>query len=136
MSGTIVYALEPDLDAESFRDVLVASGLALRRPAERLERLGRMLAASDLIVTARLEGRLVGVARTLTDFAFCAYLSDLAVARDCQGLGIGRRLIAETRAAAGPETSLLLTAAPGVEGYYEAIGMPRVPHAFRYDKAR
>ena len=136
MEGTVVYALEPDLDAESFQDLLVASGLAPRRPAALLERLGRMLAGSDLIVTARLDGRLVGVARTLTDFAFCAYLSDLAVARDCQGRGIGRQLIAETRAAAGPEASLLLTAAPGIEGYYEAIGMPRVPHAFRHDRER
>lgn len=133
MSDPVVYGLEPDLDAETFQGILVESGLAPRRPAEYLERLDRILRASDLIVTARLGGRLVGVARTLTDFAFCAYLSDLAVARDCQGRGIGRRLIAETRAAAGP---LLLTAAPGVEGYYEAIGMARVPHAFRTDRER
>ncbi|GAB6841415.1 GNAT superfamily N-acetyltransferase [Methylorubrum rhodinum] len=130
----LVYALEPDLGAEEFQEVLVASGLAPRRPADFLERLGRMLAGSDLIVTARRDGRLVGVARTLTDFSFCAYLSDLAVARDVQGLGIGRRLIEETRRAAGPETSVLLTAAPGVEAYYEKIGMPRVAHAFRYDR--
>ncbi|MFJ7439576.1 GNAT family N-acetyltransferase [Methylorubrum thiocyanatum] len=136
MSDPVVYGLEPDLDAEAFQGILVESGLAPRRPAEYLERLDRILRASDLIVTARLGGRLVGVARTLTDFAFCAYLSDLAVARDCQGRGIGRRLITETRAAAGPETSLLLTAAPGVEGYYEAIGMARVPHAFRTDRER
>ncbi|CAO4141870.1 GCN5-related N-acetyltransferase [Methylorubrum thiocyanatum] len=136
MSDPVVYGLEPDLDAEAFQGILVESGLAPRRPAEYLERLDRILRASDLIVTARLGDRLVGLARTLTDFAFCAYLSDLAVARDCQGRGIGRRLIAETRAAAGPETSLLLTAAPGVEGYYEAIGMARVPHAFRTDRER
>lgn len=136
MDGGVVYAIEPDLDAEAFRGILVASGLAPRRPAEDLERLGRMLRASDLIVTARRDGRLVGVARTLTDFAFCAYLCDLAVARGGQGRGIGRRLIAETRAAAGPETSLLLTAAPGIEGYYDAIGMKRAPHAFRTDRVR
>ncbi|MGX5773447.1 GNAT family N-acetyltransferase [Methylorubrum zatmanii] len=136
MTGAVVYALEPGLAADAFQGVLVASGLAPRPPADDLERLGRMLAASDLIVTARLDGRLVGVARTLTDFAFCAYLSDLAVARDVQGRGIGRRLIAETRAAAGPEVSLLLTAAPGIEGYYEAIGMTRVPQAFRFDRER
>ncbi|WP_232629553.1 GNAT family N-acetyltransferase [Methylobacterium sp. Leaf118] len=133
---TVVYAREPDLGAEAFQEVLVASGLAPRRPAEILERLGRMLAGADLIITARLDGRLVGVARTLTDFAFCAYLSDLAVARDVQGLGIGRGLIAETRKAAGPEASLLLTAAPGVEAYYDGLGMPRVPHAFRYERER
>ena len=136
MSGALVYGLEPDLDAEAFWGVLVESGLEPWRPDEDLERLRRILKGSDLIVTARLGGRLVGVARTLTDFAFCAYLATLAVARDCQGLGIGRRLIAETRAAAGPEASLLLTAAPGIEGYYEALGMPRVPHAFRTHRER
>lgn len=136
MSGALVYGLEPDLDAETFWGVLVESGLEPWRPDEDLERLRRILKGSDLIVTARLGGRLVGVARTLTDFAFCAYLATLAVARDCQGLGIGRRLIAKTRAAAGPEVSLLLTAAPGIEGYYEALGMPRVPHAFRTDRER
>jgi len=136
VSGALVYGLEPDLDAEAFWGVLVESGLEPWRPDEDLERLRRILKGSDLIVTARLGGRLVGVARTLTDFASCAYLATLAVARDCQGLGIGRRLIAETRAAAGPEVSLLLTAAPGIEGYYEALGMPRVPHAFRTDRER
>ena len=136
MSGALVYGLEPDLDAATFWGVLVESGLEPWRPDEDLERLRRILKGSDLIVTARLGGRLVGVARTLTDFASCAYLATLAVARDCQGLGIGRRLIAETRAAAGPEASLLLTAAPGIEGYYEALGMPRVPHAFRTDRER
>ena len=136
MSGALVYGLEPDLDAEAFWGVLFESGLEPWRPDEDLERLRRILKGSDLIVTARLGGRLVGVARTLTDFAFCAYLATLAVARDCQGLGIGRRLIAETRAAAGPEVSLLLTAAPGIEGYYEALGMPRVPHAFRTHRER
>jgi GNAT superfamily N-acetyltransferase len=136
VSGALAYGLEPDLDAEAFRGVLVESGLEPWRPDEDLERLRRILKGSDLIVTARLGGRLVGVARTLTDFAFCAYLATLAVARDCQGRGIGRRLIAETRIAVGPEASLLLTAAPGIEGYYEAIGMPRVPHAFRYDRER
>jgi len=136
VSGALVYGLEPDLDAATFWGVLVESGLEPWRPDEDLERLRRILKGSDLIVTARLGGRLVGVARTLTDFASCAYLATLAVARDCQGLGIGRRLIAETRAAAGPEASLLLTAAPGIEGYYEALGMPRVPHAFRTDRER
>jgi len=136
VSGALVYGLEPDLDAEAFWGVLFESGLEPWRPDEDLERLRRILKGSDLIVTARLGGRLVGVARTLTDFAFCAYLATLAVARDCQGLGIGRRLIAETRAAAGPEVSLLLTAAPGIEGYYEALGMPRVPHAFRTHRER
>ncbi len=60
-----------------------------------------MLAHANLILTARQDGRLVGFARSLTDFCFCCYLSDLAVDKACQGQGIGKRLIEETRVQAG-----------------------------------
>lgn len=130
----IAYGIEPDLDVAEFRRVLVESGLAPRRPADDVSRLSRMLAAADLVVTARRDGVLVGVARTLTDFSFCAYLSDLAVCASAQGLGIGRGLIAATREAVGPQASLLLTAAPDAITFYEHIAMPRVPDAFRYDR--
>jgi GNAT superfamily N-acetyltransferase len=130
----VAYGLEPDLDAEAFRRVLIDSGLAPRRPVEDRPRLARMLAQADLVVTARRDGDLVGVARTLTDFVFCAYLSDLAVSRSVQGLRIGQGLIAATRAALGPQASLLLTAAPGAVTFYDHIGMPRVADAFRYDR--
>ncbi|MCJ2034137.1 GNAT family N-acetyltransferase [Methylobacterium sp. J-068] len=132
--GEIRYGIEPDLDAAEFRRVLVESGLAPRRPADDLPRLALMLERADLVVTARRDGVLVGVARTLTDFAFCAYLSDLAVCRAAQGLKVGQGLIAATRAAVGPQASLLLTAAPDAVTFYDHIGMPRVPDAFRYDR--
>ena len=60
-----------------------------------------MLRHADLIVTARKDGRLVGVARSMTDFSYCCYLSDLAVDVACQRQGIGKQLIAETRERAG-----------------------------------
>lgn len=131
---SVVYGIEADLDAAEFRRVLVESGLASRRPADDLPRLGRMLQQADLVVTARRDGELVGVARTLTDFVFCAYLSDLAVCRSAQGLKVGQGLIAATRAAVGPQASLLLTAAPDAITFYDHIGMPRVADAFRYDR--
>ncbi|KQT73821.1 GCN5 family acetyltransferase [Methylobacterium sp. Leaf465] len=130
----VAYGIEPDLDAAEFRRVLIESGLAVRRPTDDLPRLARMLAQADLVVTARRDDDLVGVARTLTVFVFCAYLSDLAVSRSAQGLGIGRGLLAATRAAVGPQASLLLTAAPGAVSFYDRIGMPRVADAFRYDR--
>lgn len=122
----IVYAAEPDLTAREFRDVLVASTLAERRPADEPERLERMLRNADLIVTARDGARLVGVARAVTDYAYCCYLSDLAVDATYQRRGIGKRLIDETHARAGDETTLILVAAPNAESYYPHIGMQ--PH--------
>src|SRR5215469_2257164 len=108
----IVYDVEPDLTAEAFRDILVASTLAARRPVDDPQRLERMLREADLIVTARDGARLVGVSRALTDFSYCCFLSDLAVDVAYQHQGIGKRLIAETHARSGDSTRLLLTAAP------------------------
>lgn len=122
----IVYSLEPNLSPQEFRDVLIASTLAERRPVDDLERLNEMLRKADLVVTARAEGRLVGVSRAITDFAFCCYLSDLAVDVAFQRKGIGKRLIDETRSHAGYRASLILIAAPAAENYYPKIGMQHV----------
>ena len=119
----IDYAIETDLSALEFQEVLVASTLAERRPAEDLARLDIMLRNADLVVTARDAGGLVGVARSVTDFAYCCYLSDLAVDVRYQRQGIGKRLIEQTHRAAGENTSLILVAAPAAEGYYPKIGM-------------
>lgn len=130
------YAIEPILSPAEFIAVLNASGLGERRPVDDPPRIARMIAGASLIVTARLDGALIGVARSLTDFARDLYLCDLAVDRAHQGQGIGRALIARTRAEAGEEAMCLLTAAPAAVGYYEAIGMPRVVNAFQYSRAR
>jgi predicted N-acetyltransferase YhbS len=123
----ITYALEPDLSAEEFRAVLIASTLGERRPVDDLQRLDRMLRQADVIVTARDGKRLVGISRAITDFSYCCYLSDLAVDVAYQRQGIGKRLIAETHKSAGELTSLLLVAAPAAESYYPRIGMQQRP---------
>ncbi len=121
----IAYSLEPNLSVRAFRDILVASTLAERRPINDAERLERMLRHANIIVTARDGGRLVGVSRAITDFAYCCYLSDLAVDITYQRQGIGRRLIAETRTKAGECATLTLVSAPAAETYYPKIGMKR-----------
>ncbi len=132
----IVYAHEPELTAEAFRDVLVASTLGERRPVEDLERLRRMLRQADLVLTARDGARLVGISRALTDFSYCCYLSDLAVDAAYQRQGIGRRLIAETQALAGPQSTLILLAAPKAQGYYPKIGMAAHPSCWVLPRAQ
>ncbi len=134
-----VYGVEPNLSSAEFRRVLAASGLAERRPADDLGRLDRMLRGANLIVTARAytpERAIVGVARVITDFSYCAYVSDLAVAKSQQGNGIGRALLDQVREKLGPEVSLMLAAAPGVEAFYERIGMGRLNRAFLYERER
>jgi ribosomal protein S18 acetylase RimI-like enzyme len=131
-----IYSVEPNLTAEEFRQVLVDSTLAERRPANDPARLERMLRNANLIVTARIDGALVGVARSVTDFAYACYLSDLAVSQAAQGKGIGNELIQQTRKICGPEVSVILLSAPKAVAFYEKIGMPRHPAAFMYRSER
>ena len=121
----ISYALEPDLVAAEFIDLLVRSTLAERRPIDDLPRIRAMLENAQIVVTARADGRLVGISRAVTDFAYCVYLSDLAVDEAFQRQGIGCELIRRTHEAAGLSTHLILVAAPKAVGYYPHIGMER-----------
>lgn len=120
---SITYALEPELRLAEFQDVLLRSTLGARRPMDDPATLETMLRRADLIVTARQGERLVGISRALTDFAYCTYLSDLAVDQQYQRQGIGRMLIEKTHAAAGLHTQLVLIAAPLARGYYPHIGL-------------
>ena len=122
---TLTYTLEPGLTPEEFIDVLVRSTLAERRPVHDPATIQAMLANADVILTARLDGLLVGVSRAITDFAYCTYLSDLAVDERHQGQGIGRELIRRTHEAAGLHTTLILLAAPKAQSYYPHVGMTR-----------
>lgn len=119
----IQYLVEPNLEASEFIDLLNRSTLAARRPVDEPATIQRMLQNADIIVTARLDGLLVGVSRALSDFAYCTYLSDLAVDVAHQRKGIGRELVQRTHEAAGLKTNLILIAAPAAEGYYPRIGM-------------
>lgn len=120
----IAFAIEPQLDVTEFVDVLHRSTLAERRPVHDLERIAAMLRHADIIATARSQsGQLVGVARAISDFSYCTYLSDLAVDVACQRCGIGRRLIDVVRQTSGPQAKLILLAAPAAVDYYPAIGM-------------
>ncbi len=119
----ITYQLEPDLTVEEFIDVLVRSTLGERRPIDDRETIAGMLQNADVILTARDDGRLVGVSRAITDRVFCSYLSDLAVDQSLQRGGIGKELIRRTHAAVGLRTTMYLVAAPKAETYYPHIGM-------------
>jgi ribosomal protein S18 acetylase RimI-like enzyme len=129
------YAREDYLGPDEYIDIVRKSGL--NRPIEDRGRVERMLAHANLIVTARQDGRLVGFARSLTDFCFCCYLSDLAVDRACQGQGIGKRLIEETRTqAGGTQTTTLLLSAPTAMTFYQGIKMPHADNCFLYRRER
>ena len=128
--GSPVYAVATAVSAAEFRSLLVDSGLGVRRPVDDPARLEAMLRNANLVVTARMDGVLVGIARSMTDSVFCCYLSDLAVSKNAQGHGIGARLIEETRRRVGPEVSVILSSVPESVGFYESIKMTPLPHGF------
>ena len=129
----IKYAIENNLDPEEFRSVLINSTLGERRPIDDFDRIKKMIEGANLVVTARHEEKLVGIARSLTDFAYCTYLSDLAVDEKYQHQGIGKELIRQTKLAS-PLARLILLSAPKAVDYYPKIGMLKYEHCFLLDK--
>jgi ribosomal protein S18 acetylase RimI-like enzyme len=121
----IVYGDSRSITADAFIDVLRRSTLAERRPVGDLHSIESMLRHANLVCTAWDGAKLVGVARSLTDFDYCCYLSDLAVDRAYQRRGIGRRLIELTQSKLGSGAKVTLLAAPGAVDYYARIGMTR-----------
>ena len=117
----ISYQVELSLGLEEFQSILEDSGLAVRRPMEDPQLLQRMINGANLVITARLEGQLVGMLRGLSDFCYRSFIADLAVARSFQRKGIGRQLIQVARNEA-PEARLILFSAEDAAPFYKKLG--------------
>ena len=110
-----------DLDVDEVIAVYTDSTLGARRPVDDHDRMAAMLANANLVVTAWDGGRMVGLARSLSDFSYSTYVCDLTVRTAYQRRGIGRALLARTQAEGGA-ARLVLLAAPGAEAYYPTLG--------------
>jgi len=121
----IRYAVDNSITADEFTDLLERSGLATRRPIHDRACVEGMVAHADITATAWSDDLLVGVARSVTDYSYCCYVSDLAVDRAFQRTGIGRCLLDLTQEQIGPRCKLLLFSAPDAESYYPHIGFYR-----------
>jgi GNAT superfamily N-acetyltransferase len=126
----IVYRDDAELSVESAIDLYKRSTLGERRPVDRPDIFAGMLKNASLTVTAWDGERLVGIARSLTDFTYVAYLADLAVDLDYQKQGIGKQLIQETRQRLGKDCMIVLLAAPAANEYYPKIGFEHNPRAW------
>jgi len=119
---TIQYKVNQAITAQQFIALLSKTTLGARRPIENTETIEAMLKHANLLITAWQGEALVGVARSVTDFAFCCYLSDLAVDESVQSSGIGKTLIRMTKEALQPKCALILLSAPQAVDYYPKIG--------------
>ena len=127
--NAITYRAGNDLELETVRELYRASTLGERRPVEDRERMAAMLRNANLVVSAWDGELLVGIARSVTDFVYCTYLSDLAVRVSHQRHGIGRELIRRTQQLGGQATLILLSA-PKAVNYYPRVGLTSHPSAW------
>ena len=128
MTHEITYVDAPAISAAELADLFRASGI--NRPVNDLARLEEMLKHANLTIAAYLDGRLVGIARALTDFSYCCYLSDLAVVKELQHRGIGRELMRRIKRRVGDRSNLLLLSAPEAMGYYPKVGFEKVENGW------
>ena len=124
---SIEYKINEPITADQFIDLLESSTLGERRPINDRECMEGMISNSNLTVSAWSIGKLVGIARSMTDFHFACYLSDLALSKEHQKSGIGKQLQIITQQQLGPKCNLILIAAPTANKYYEHIGFTNVP---------
>ena len=126
----ITYQEGNSLDLDAVIELYHASTLGRRRPVDDRDRMAAMLRNANLVITAWDGDLLVGIARSISDYSFTTYLSDLAVRVSHQRTGIGKELMRRTQAAGGPHTTLLLLSAPDAENYYPHVGFTHHPSAW------
>lgn len=125
---TIIYAQEQALSAADYIAVLGSTYMGERRPIGNVARVTRMLAGSNMIVTARdADGAIVGVLRGISDGEWVCYVADLVVHADYQRKGIGTGMLDECKRILGPGMGIVLVAYPEAVDYYRRIGMGEMP---------
>jgi len=119
-----------DICPETAQIIDLYNSSGIKRPTANFDRTKKMYSNSNLIITAWYEEILVGIARSLTDFCYCCYLSDLAVRLEYQKQGIGKELIRLTQEKIGDQTTLLLLSAPIAMDYYPKLGFEKVENGY------
>lgn len=130
----IEYKINAPVSTDQFIELLRESTLGERRPVENRECMEGMVKNSNLMVTAWRGEKLIGIARSMTDFHYACYVSDLAVHRKYQKKGIGKKLLIITQEKLGPKCKLVLVAAPTANSYYEHIGFSNNRRCWMLDR--
>ena len=126
----LTYRTNHPVSRAQFIALLQKTSLGARRPLAEAERIDAMLQNADLRISAWVDDRRVGIARAVTDYAYCCYLSDLAVDEAWQRRGIGQELLATLKQALHPQCKIILLAAPQAVDYYPHIGFTQHPSAW------
>lgn len=130
----IEYKLNKDITSLEFIKILKNSTLGERRPINDLETIKGMIENADIIVTATIDNKIIGIARAVTDFHYCCYLSDLAVDEQYQKNGIGKKLISKVQEQLNDKCKIILLSAPDAKKYYPKIGFTQHNSAWTITK--
>lgn len=129
---TVSYSREQTLPVDDYIAVIGSTYMRDRRPLSNPGRIERMLRGANIIVTARDEdGRILGLARGMTDDEWVCYIADLAVLDGQHGKGIGTGLLDECTRIIGPGMTLILVAYPEADAFYRRIGMSEMTAFYR-----
>lgn len=126
----ITYSADASLDVAQVIDLYNRSTLGVRRPVDKPDVFQGMIDNASILITAWDEHKLVGIARSLSDFTYVTYLADLAVDENYQQQGIGKQLIELTQAQTAPDCMMVLLAAPQANDYYPKLGFVHNPRAW------
>lgn len=124
----IKYSFDKIPTADQIIELYDNAGLP--RPTNDKERIQKMFDNSNLIITAWDNDLLVGVSRSITDWAWACYLSDLAVRQEYKKEGIGRKLINLTKEKVGDQSMVLLLSVPTAMEYYPKVGFEKQESSF------
>lgn len=131
---SIIYKTDAKLEVMQVIALYKRTSLAQRRPVDKPEVFQKMIDHANLIISAWDGEQLVGMARSLSDFAYVTYLADLVVDKRYQRQGIGQRLIQQTLANIEPGSRIVLLAAPTANEYYPQMGFQNNPRAWILEK--
>lgn len=128
---------EERISAKEYIDFLKRTDLGSQYPKERFEeRISKLVDNVSISLAARNErGVIVGILFGLTDYAYWLYVTDLGVARDYEGRGIGRRLMQTAHNTAGGEKDIAvyLIANKNAIPFYEKLGLKKSDNVMEYD---
>lgn len=130
---SLVYKINAKINEEQVSDLFKRSGI--NRPVNDLQRIKKMIDNANLTITVWNRENLIGIARALTDFCYCCYLSDLAVDKKFQKKGIGKELLNRIKKEISKDSMLLLLSAPSAMSYYPKINFKKVENGFIIDRA-
>jgi len=130
----ITYKTDITPTPEQVIELYENSGLS--RPTHDKERIRKMVENANLIVTAWDNEVLVGVARSITDWAWSCYLADLAIRHEYKKAGIGKKLIDLTKEKVGEQSMVLLLSVPTAMEYYPKVGFTKQESSFIINRTK